>query len=374
MKSWDYIKHAPRLFVKYGMPLYLVHFITTRCNARCKHCLLGSEQLYNAGGKTTELSLEEIEKVSATMSDLLFLLPTGGEPFLRSDLPEIVKIYYKNNSVKNVVIPTNGWFTENIIKYTIEILNSCPDLDLGIDVSIDAIGKEHDKIRGVNGIFEKACQTYKELRNIEKIYDNFNVNIEITVSTFNQDKLPELYDYLKTYLKASSVFTLLVRGTPRDASAMGVDIDKYEQFNNMLDSEVKQYRLTGYYNFPLHDLINAKRIIRHKIITKTIMEKKYQIPCYAARLSVVLLSNGDVIPCELLDQKIGNVRDVNYDFRTIWHSERAKELRKQIRKTKCFCTYECFLTNNILFNPLMLPRIVNEWLLLKLSRSKRQLS
>ncbi len=368
MKNWGYLRHARRLFIKSGMPIYLVHFITNRCNAKCKHCLLGSEQLYNAGGEASELSLDEIEKISATMSDLLFLLPTGGEPFLRSDLPEIIKIYYKNNSVKNVVIPTNGWFTENIIKYTEDILNSCPNVDLGIDVSIDTLEEEHDKLRGVSGIFQRANQTYKELKRMEKVYNNFNVNVEVTISAFNQDKLIELYDYLKNHLKVNSVFTLLVRGNPRDASATGVDINKYEQFNSMLDNEVKQSSLTGYYNFPFYDFINAKRIIRHKIITKTIREKKYQIPCYAARLSVVLLSNGDVVPCELLNQKLGNVRDVNYNFRTIWYSKEAKEIRRQIRKTKCFCTYECFLTNNILFNVRMLPRIAKELLGLKLSR------
>ena len=368
MKSWGYLKHSKRLFIKRGMPLYLVHFITTRCNARCKHCLLGSDQLYNPGGMASELTLEEIDKVSATMGDLLFLLPTGGEPFLRTDLPEIVGIYYKNNSVKNVVIPTNGWFTERIVEYVEKILSSCPDLDLGIDISIDAIGEEHDKLRGVNGIFGKAAETYKELKKIEQAYAKFNVNVEITVSAFNQDRLHELYDYLKDNLKVNSVFTLLVRGQPRDTSAMGVDIAKYEEFNNVLDQDVKQSGLTGYYNFPFYDFINAKRIIRHKIITRTITERKRQIPCYAAKLSVVLLSNGDVVPCELLKDKLGNVRDVGYDFKAIWYSEKAREIRRQIRKTRCFCTYECFLTNNILFNPRMLPWIAKEWLGLKLSR------
>jgi MoaA/NifB/PqqE/SkfB family radical SAM enzyme len=336
--------------------------------------LLGSDHLYNAGGKPDELSVEEIEKVSATMGDLLFLLPTGGEPFLRPDLPEIVRIYYTNNSVQNVVIPTNGWFTGRIIQYIEEILSSCPDVDLGVDVSIDALGEEHDRLRGVDGIFQKATQTYIELKKIERAYANFNVNIEVTVSAFNQDKLMELYDYFKNHLKVNSVFTLLVRGQPRDTSAIGVDISKYEQFNNILDSDVKQSGSTGYYNFPFYDFINAKRIIRHKIITRTIIEKKRQIPCYASKLSVVLLSNGDVVPCELLDQRMGNVRDAHYDFAAIWYSEKARDIRKQIRRTKCFCTYECFLTNNILFNPRMLPRIAKEWLGLKLSRHRNKAS
>ena len=79
-------------------------------------------------------------------------------------------------------------------------------------------------------------------------------------------------------------------------------------------------------------------------------------------------------PCELLiDRKLGNVREAGYDFRKIWFGEAAAGARKFIRETKCFCTYECFLTINILFNPRMMPAVLKEWSSLKLRKAWRRL-
>jgi hypothetical protein len=88
-----------------------------------------------------------------------------------------------------------------------------------------------------------------------------------------------------------------------------------------------------------------------------------------------MFANGDVLPCELLiDRKLGNVRDVGYDFKKVWYSKEADEARRFIRDTKCFCTYECFLTVNILFNPRMMPKILKEWGSLKVRRYLRKLT
>ena len=84
--------------------------------------------------------------------------------------------------------------------------------------------------------------------------------------------------------------------------------------------------------------------------------------------------NGDTYPCELLtDRRLGNVRDVGYDFKKIWFSKEADEARAFIRDSKCFCTYECFLTVNILFNPRMLLSVFKEWAILKGRRYGRRL-
>ena len=61
---------------------------------------------------------------------LMFLLPTGGEPFLRKDIGEVIKIFHKNTGVRNVGIPTNGSTTARTVKIVEELVTSCPDLDL----------------------------------------------------------------------------------------------------------------------------------------------------------------------------------------------------------------------------------------------------
>jgi len=164
----------------------------------------------------------------------------------------------------------------------------------------------------------------------------------------------------------NTVFTLLTRGAPRDPGAKDLDIRKYEELHAALEQDNKARMLSGYYKMPFSDLLNAKRIVRPRIIAKTVREHRFQIPCYAGSLGGAMFSEGQVLPCELLiDKEIGNVRDFDYDFKRIWYSPKAHGIRKYIRDTRCFCTYECFLTINILFNPLVLPRVAKEWVALK---------
>ena len=116
----DYLRHGTKMLSKKGaMPVYMVYFITDACNAKCKHCLLADGahpgwETPTMEFKRQELSLEEVDKITASMGkSLMFLLPTGGEPFLRKDIGEIVKIFYKNTGVRNVGIPTVGftWYS-----------------------------------------------------------------------------------------------------------------------------------------------------------------------------------------------------------------------------------------------------------------------
>lgn len=373
MSLINYLKFAPRILYKKGAsPLYFVLFVTKNCNARCGHCLLGSHERH-----VGELTIDEIEQVSRSMDDMIFFTPTGGEPFLRKDLPEIVKIFHKNNHAPNVGIPTNGSLTSRVVDGTREMLDACPDLDLHIDISIDGVAEDHDRIRGFKGLFDRAIRTYRELRVLEKHYKNFSACIQISVSAYNHEKLNELYDYLKTHVGVNTVFTLLLRGDPKDPaakytppidpSANQFDVDNYLAFHDHLERDNKARELSGYYKLPFGDFINAKRIIRPKLIAKMIKERRFVIPCYAGTLGGNMFSNGDVLACELMGEEfvLGNVRDYDYDFKKIWYSPKADQVREWISKTKCYCTYECFLTVNILFNPLMYPVILKEWATLK---------
>ncbi len=382
MGYWDYLKHSGKLFYKRGsLPVYLVYFITDACNAKCKHCLLADGA--HPGWETpsmkfrqAELTLEELDKVTASMgkNSLMFLLPTGGEPFLRKDIGEIVKIFYRNTGVKNVGIPTNGSTTARTVNIVKDILESCPDLDLGIDVSLDGVGALHDEIRVFPGLFERAVVTYKELKKLMAHYPRLNVNVETTVSAHNDKHLKENYRFFKDDLGVDNVFTLLTRGSPKEPVSKFFDVSRYEEYADVIEADVKAGALKGYHTFPFADLINAKRIVRHKLIAKVAKENRYQIPCQAGGLGACMFANGDIYPCELLiDRKLGNVREAGYDFKKIWFSEKAEESRRFIRDTKCFCTYECFLTVNILFNPRMLPRILKEWGSLKLRKLLRRL-
>jgi MoaA/NifB/PqqE/SkfB family radical SAM enzyme len=370
MNAWSYLKYGRLIFHKRRVsPIYLVFFVTENCNANCKHCLLGGIH----PGKD-ELTIDEIEKVSRSMDDFLFLLPTGGEPFLRKDLPEIVRIFHRNNHVCNVGIPTNGGLTSRVVESVKSILDTCPELDLMVDVSVDGIGQDHDEIRRTPGLFEKAMATFHELKKLEKIYPRFTSTIETTVSSYNDSKLLEMYKYFTEKTEADTIFTLLCRGKPMEPAAKFFNIENYEKYARAMEEGIKDRMLSGYDRFPFADVINAKRIVRHQVIAKVIRENRMILPCYGGSLGGALFAGGDVLPCELHDDlKLGNVRDFNYDFKKIWFSEKADHARKVIRETKCFCTYECFLTLNILFNPRVYPRLLKEYLGIKWSKAKKKI-
>ena len=74
--------------------------------------------------------------------------------------------------------------------------------------------------------------------------------------------------------------------------------------------------------------------------------------------------------CELRDDKLGNIREFDYDFRKLWLSEKAKAISEDVIKNKCFCTHECFMSTNILFNAGLYPNLLGEVAKLRWARSK----
>ncbi len=367
MKTANYLNtldYAKKIFIKRPLsPIYVIFFVTERCNARCKHCF-GSFTSAEEALKT-DLTLEEIEKIAKNTGNLLYLLPTGGEPFLREDLPDIINVFYKNNHLRNVGIPTNGSLTDRVVKSVTRTLSLCEGLQLGVDISIDSLHGSHDEIRGFPGLFDRAVATYWALKDLEKRHKNFRTCVEITVSHFNQDSLFETYDYFINNLKVDNVFVRLVRGDPRDPSAKEVDIEKFEKFSMRVENDLRNGVFYGHSVYPFSEFITARDIIGRRMTIQMVKEKKFLIPCYAGNLTGVIRSNGDVYPCELLDTKIGNLREHDYNLKGLWQSEQARRIRTQIKETKCFCTHECFITNNILFNPRMLPRVLKEYINLK---------
>ena len=358
MKLWDLAKRF--ISRKSTAPFYFVYFITARCNARCQHCFYWKE-VESADAKK-ELSLEEIEKVSKTMGNIYFLSLTGGEPFVRNDLFEIVKIFVKNNKVSHLTIPTNGLLTGQI-KTTVEkILKSFPKLAVSINISLDGKESLHDKIRGVKGCFKSAVKTYNTLRPFKKQYKNLNLRFVAAVSKANQESIQEFYDYVKTELNAD-LSLVLVRGSPKNAKLKDIDVSFYEKMQGRIMNEDKFKKKSlwlNLLNYPvLRNIIRFRMSkLREQMIVQTVRNNDFIAPCYAGELNAVMYENGEIAPCEMLDIKFGNVKDFNYDFQKIWNSKGADKARAWIKGSKCFCTHECNLTSNILFNPKFLIKIL----------------
>src|SRR3989338_5639579 len=123
----NYFMSFIKLFLKRVFPPEQVtFFVTNRCNLNCSHCFVEDKNK----NENKELTIPEIEKISKQMGRVRFITITGGEPFLRDDLVEVVKILNKNLKPSMIIILTNGFFTDIIVEKTNEILQNCKKTDI----------------------------------------------------------------------------------------------------------------------------------------------------------------------------------------------------------------------------------------------------
>ncbi|MFC1852713.1 radical SAM protein [candidate division CSSED10-310 bacterium] len=366
LRYWPFVK---TLFTGQApVPPYLIFFVTHRCNARCGHCF--NWQFAAARPKTSELTLSEIERIARGYGPLMFLFLTGGEPFIRKDLAEIAAAFHNYCGLIKIQIPSNGYFCDRIPNVMTKILEKCPRTHCSVTLSLDAVGSEHDKIRQVKGLFERVSESYRSLKLIEKHNPLFSVNIEVTISRKNQDYLPRLISFLEQEWGVKNILCPLIRGHPRDPATKEVDIQKYQAFVNQIKNDLYTGKIYGYQGFAFARLATAKDTLARETVLNTILEPREYYPCQAGNLAAVLLANGDVLPCELKSEIMGNLKTSLYSFPDLLAQPKAKEIRASIIKEKCFCTHECFLTTNLLFNPKAMLKIIGRTLLFS-ARSNR---
>ena len=361
----QYYKHLYKALIKYKqLPSYFIFYPTSRCNLKCSHCFYHD----SLNKKFNEITVEELEKITSTMDPILHLILTGGEPYLRHDLDQIVKVFYENTKVPIISIPSNGWYLDKMDKQINNMMKWCPELTLNQQISIDGIGEDHNnirmdkKVKDEDNSFERAIKTINHLKLLQKNYDRINIGIIITFTNENQNKFKTIIEDIFSLVEPDNISINLVRGDPTQKVNLNLDLNLYRESVKIRDDLFYQKKMSGHTRFKGNKLATAGRIMLNELVNKTFEENKYITPCYAGNLSGVMYPEGDVYPCEILDKthKIGNIRDFDLDFKKLWLSQKAKEEVKFIRKTKCFCTHECFNTVNILFNPKFYPQIIKK--------------
>src|SRR4030095_3710300 len=84
-------------------------------------------------------------------------------------------------------------------------------------------------------------------------------------------------------------------------------------------------------------IIQAFRREYYQTAHRTLVEERQVLPCYAGLASAQIAPNGDVWTCCTRAESMGNLRDADYDFLTVWRGQRADDLRRSIRNGECFC-------------------------------------
>lgn len=343
-----------------GRPIHLTFFVTRRCNSKCPFCFyLRSDDI--PGETRPELSLEEIEKISSSLGSLLWLAFSGGEIFLRDDLVEIARTFYRNNKPMIMLFPTNGLLPDVIRDRIAMIVRSCPQSVVALKLTVDGLGETHDALHDTPGSFDKTLQTYQAVADLIDRYPNFELGVNTVFCSENQNAMDGIIDYVRglPYIKTHTIS--LVRGSLADKRYGNVDAHKYFDAMRTLEQNLKEGK-SPVYRFRGARIKAAQDILQRRLIYQTMSEHKRIIPCYAGRLNLVLTEGGDVFPCELLTESFGNVRDFGYNMGKIVRSERSRRVNISIRNNECYCTHECYFMTNILFNIHMYPALMKEYL------------
>jgi radical SAM protein with 4Fe4S-binding SPASM domain len=343
-------------------PIQLTFFLTRRCNAKCPFCFYISKQ-DAAISSSSELSIDEIDKIAPQFGKLLWLAFSGGEIFLRADLVEITKLFYKTNKPAIILLPTNGLLQDTIYHSVEAILQACPNSSIVVKLSLDGPEPIHDELRGVPGSFQKTLKTCSALGRLVDKYPNFELGINTVFCQANQDLVDGTIDLVQTLPHVKTHTVSLIRGEVFRDDLKQVDLEKYKKVIDRLESDLKK-RLAAVYGFRGAKLKAAQDILQRRYIYEAALHNQRTSPCYAGKLNLVLTETGDLYPCEDFSgkMKIGNLREAEYDLQQLLESDQGQKILKFIDDKECCCTHECYIMTNILFNPGFYPALLKEYL------------
>ena len=342
-------------------PVYMILYLTSRCNFRCPMCFY-LEEIKDANKE--EIAFPELEKLSRSMGRMVQLSLTGGEPFLRHDIPEVVGIFARNNRVRFVTIPTNGSLPERISSTVERLVSEYPDITFRIALSLDGFPSDHDRIRAADS-FSKIEVTLAQLDRIRRRVDNLVVDINTCYSAVNQGKLDGFVDFVADRFDVDNHTVTYVRGNA-DEQTKNPSTDEYIQ----IVQDIRRRR-TPRESRPFSSLLRAVMDYQRDIIAWTLKRDRMYVPCVAGKKMIVVTERGEVLPCEILNQKMGHLKDHGYDLKKLLNTPQAINLVDWIRRTKCHCTFECALSTSIIHHKGSYPRLMWRALKIRLGRRKR---
>ena len=342
------LKLSPRfpplwLFRKSGwpprLPLNLTLSVTFRCNSRCQTC--------NIYKKTSEeLDLHEWRRIFLSIGKTPFWVTiSGGEPFLREDLVQLVRSLYETCRPSIINIPTNGFLTHRIPRWVAEMARACPKAQIIVNLSVDELESQHDVIRGVESNFTRAMQTFQALKQLH--LNNLTVGFHTVISKFNVDRIPQIYRYLIGLGPDSYVAE--IAEAREELGTIGCDIapdpKAYARATDYLIEVLKRTPLSH-----MGKIARAFRIEYYEMAKRMLKEKRQVIPCYAGVASAHIAPDGDVWACCTRADSMGDLRRNEYDFRSVWFSEKADQVRNDIKKGRCWCPLANASYTNMLFD------------------------
>ena len=310
------------------LPLNYTLGLTYRCNSRCRTC-----RIYDK--KAKELSVAEYQRIFEAIGPAPYWITlSGGEPFLRQDIDQICQVIYRASHPAIINIPTNGLLVDLIPQKVARITENCPQSQIIINLSLDGIGEEHDDIRQVKGNYDRALKTYQALKQLKSKAANLTLGIHTVISRFNVTRFPQIYQELITLEPDNYITEIAERRV--ELGTLELDItpsaSEYNRAIDYLIEQVGKNRYGGVAKIAQSFRLQYYRMVKHFLTTGQGL-----FPCYAGVVSCQIAPTGDVWPCCIKAEIMGNLTQSDYDLRKIWFSPQAAQTRRRIRQAKCAC-------------------------------------
>lgn len=323
---WSFYRFGwPRL-----LPFSVVVSVSFRCNSKCKTCDVWQKS-------SDEMTVEEWRKVFAHLGHAPFYLTfTGGEPFLRADLHELVIAGAELCRPGVITIPTNGLLTQRIVDRVDQICGATPHTQIGINLSLDGIGPEHDEVRNVPGNWDRAMETWQGLKELQEKHQNLVLSVHTVVSKYNTARIRAIVEGLE-FLAPDSYITEVAEERV-ELGTVGWDITppaaEYAPVADWLSARARAVPARG-----LARVTQAFRAQYYQLAKRILSEQVQVIPCQAGWASGHIAPNGDVWTCCIRAEPVGNLRQTGYDLRPIWFEQAGeiRRLRQSIAARECAC-------------------------------------
>ena len=261
--------------------------ITYQCNGRCLFCNIWTNQ------DSFSCQVNDYKKLPCNIENVNI---SGGEPFLREDLPEIIRTIKNQCPKAKIIISTNGFTPCNIKKQMQEIIKF--KRDIGIAISIDGFGKAHEELRGFPGGFSLALETIRLLKEL----GIKNIKIAFTLGNQNVNQLKRVY---KLSNELDVEFSLAAyHNSPHYFKKEDNEIVSMTNLKKEIDwlirQELKSFSLKkwarAYFAFGLFNFLkNKKRIL----------------PDYSGINSLFIDPFGNIYPSDIWNLKLGNLKKID---------------------------------------------------------------
>jgi MoaA/NifB/PqqE/SkfB family radical SAM enzyme len=256
------------------------------------------------------------EKLPKTLNDVNI---SGGEPFLRKDLADIVAVVHGRLPHARMVVSTNAFLGKALIPRALELREI--KRDIGFGISVDGVGEMHDFVRGIEGGFDKIVTVVKGLK-AEGIR---NLRIAYTLTTENPDEMIKVYELAK---ELGVQFTMQL-AHDSDLYFGRHDSTIVKERHPLYGSDKVRGDFETIINGELSSF-NLKRLVKafgYFGMYKLAAEGEQLFPSRPGVDYFFLDPRGDVYPSVLHNFVMGNLAESDFD--TVWNSQQADEARKK---------------------------------------------